>query len=189
MKTITIAGASLALILSLSACSGTGGTITTSPAAPNAQPAETTTAPVETTPEPTPTEERPAKFGETFTFKDGISIMVAKPVPGHASETAAGAEETAGAIRVFTITITNNTKKVFDPSMISAEVNYGPDGLVASQVFDSAQNIGGGFEGNILPGKRQVGKMAFAIPGGPQDLLMSISPSFSHEQALFVGKL
>jgi hypothetical protein len=193
MKTITIAGASFALILGLTACSGgkenyPEGKISDATASAAAAPASSG-APVETAPapEPTPTEEGPAKFGQTFTYPDSIAISVAKPVAGTTSEYAYGAKQTAGNIRILTVTITNNTKKVFDPSQVTADLNYGPDGTAADRVFDSAQ-LGEGFDGKILPGKKQVAKMAFAVPAGPQELLFSIAPSFSHDDALFMGE-
>lgn len=191
MKTITIAGASFALILGLTACSGgtenypegkISDATTSAAAAPVAAPSTEAPAPA---PEPTPT--GPAKFGQTFTYPDGIAITVAKPVAGVASKYAYGAEQTGGNLRIVTVTITNGTKKVFDPGVVTEDLNYGPDGTAAEQVFDSAQ-LGEGFEGKILPGKKQVAKLAFAVPAGPQDLLFSISPSFSHDDALFMGE-
>lgn len=72
--------------------------------------------------------------------------------------------------------------------MVMADVNYGPDGTPAERVFDSAQNLGSGFEGKILPGKKQVAKLAFAVPHAPQEVLISIAPSWDHDDALFIGK-
>jgi hypothetical protein len=203
MKSIQIAGASLAIILGLTAC-GTGGKVSSAPAtsapassAAAASAPDATTEPTSTEqelqqaqtpePEPTPTETGPAKFGQSFSYDDGMTISVAPPKSGQATETAAGATETAGEIMILTVTITNGTKKVFDPSVVSADLNYGPDGTAAQRVFDSAQNLGSGFEGKILPGKKQVAKLAFGVPAHPGEVLVSIAPSFSHTDALFSG--
>lgn len=195
MKTMSIAGGSLALILTLSACGSTSGSVDDSappatpsvetPAAEAPQAAPDTVS--EPAPEPEPEDDGPAKFGETFTYEDGIAISVSQPVTGQASEYAAGGDETGGAIRILTVTILNGTKKVFDPGMVRADLNYGPNGTAASRVFDSSNNLGAGFEGKILPGKKQVAKLAFGVPKGPQEILVSISPSFKHNEVLFHG--
>lgn len=199
MKTISIAGAALALVIGLTACGGTGGSTSTAPAPDGTTPPVTTSPTSEAAPfteptteftpapEPTPTEDGPAKFGQVFEYNDGMTISVAPPTPGMASDTAAGADQTAGELMILTVTITNGTKKVFDPSIVRADLNYGADGTAAERVFDSAQNLGSGFEGKILPGKRQVAKLAFAVPAHPGEVLVSISPSFSHNEALFMG--
>lgn len=206
MKTISIAGASLALLVGLTACgTGTGGTVSSSaPASSSPAPApDGTTPPVTTSPtaeaapaftepttepEPTPTEDDgPAKFGQVFEYEDGMTISVGAPTSGMATDTAAGAEETAGEIMILTVTITNGTKKVFDPNLVRADLNYGADGTAAQRVYDSAQNLGSGFEGKILPGKKQVAKLAFGVPAHPGEVLVSISPSFSYNEAMFLG--
>lgn len=192
MKSISAASASLVLVLGLAGCATTGNVASAPESSGASTPASTSEpaiVPVETPePDPTPTEDGPAKFGETFAYEDKITIAVAKPTSAMATDSAAGATETAGEIRILTVTITNGTKKVFDPTQFTADLNYGPDGTAASRVFDSAQNLGSGFQGKILPGKKQVARIAFGVPAGPQDILVSIAPSFGHTDALFLGE-
>lgn len=130
-----------------------------------------------------------AAFGEEWTYDDGISVNVTYSGGKTASQYAAGAEETNGQIRLFEVSIVNNGKKVFDPAMFNADVNYGPTGTAAKRVFDSGSGLDGQFQGKILPGGTQAVTMAFAIPiDEPLDLLMTTSPSWDHSEKLFFGE-
>jgi len=182
MKNIaSIATVSLALLLGATACS-TGGEVT-----PAAAPAATSApAPVPATPEPA--DDGTASFGETFTYKDGIAVTVSAPELSTAGQYAAGAEASGGEIQVFTVTLVNGTSEVLDPIGTYITANFGADGTAAQQVFDSASGLGLTFEGKILPGKKQVGKVAFAIPAAETDVLVSVTPDFAHDAALFQAK-
>lgn len=130
-----------------------------------------------------------AAFGEEWTYKDGIAVKVAYAGAGMASEYAAGAETTAGQIRLFDVSITNNSEEIFDPAMFMADINYGAEGTAASRVFDTANGIGDQFQGKILPGGTQTVSMAYAIPtDAPLDLIVTITPSWEHGEKLFFGE-
>ena len=163
------------------------------PAKPAAQVASSASAEA---PAPAPTTEAPAvrdkiaKFGESFEYMDGLAVTVTGAGAAIASETAAGAEVTEGQMYLFTVEVVNGSEEIFDPAMFMAEVNYGPEGTAASQVFDSAQNLGDRFQGRILPGKKQTVTYAFAIPADKLgEVLMIVSPSYEHAEQLFSSPL
>lgn len=192
MNKFSIATLSLALLFGATAC-GTSGAPASDPASapPSVQPApsvaKSTPEDITPSPEPTPTVEESSvgtgNFGETWKYGDGVTVAVSKPTRGVAGPYSAGGKPGDSTL-VFTVTVTNGTKKVLDPSMVHAELNYGADGTAAEQVFDEGIN---GFEGKILPGKKQTATMAFAVPVNATEVLMSISPTFEHEDALFLA--
>lgn len=186
---ITLTGA--ALLLALSACSSIQAESKSSPSpSASSQGVGTPTPPgvEESAPAETPEDLGPstAAFGQTWEYEDGIAITVTMGAARIASQTAAGAEATGGEYREFTVTVENHTKRAFDPSLTLADVNYGPSGTKASRVFDIQSGIGDSFQGSILPGKRQTVVFGFAIPAKEKkDIVMSISPSFKHEDVLY----
>jgi hypothetical protein len=91
---------------------------------------------------------------------------------------------------MFDVTLTNGTSGLYDPTLLTISTVYGAAGAQASQVFDSAQNLGTPFSGKVLPGKAQTVRMAFAIPPeGLSDVTMTVTPDFSHNDAIFTGGL
>ena len=130
-----------------------------------------------------------AEFGEEWTYDDGISVNIAYTGGKTASQYAAGAEATANQIRLFDVSVTNNSKEVFDPAMFNVDVNYGAEGTAAKRVFDSGSGLDGQFQGKVLPGGTQKVTMAFAVPiDGPLDLLVTTSPSWDHDEKLYFGE-
>lgn len=156
-------------------------------------PTEAPTVEPSQTPEPEVTEgetleSQLAQFGDSWDYDDGISVTVVAVGPAIATDTAAGAEATGGEMVLFDVTITNNSKAIFDPSMVYTTVNYAS--TTAEQVFDSAAGIMPTFEGKILPGGSLTERQAYAIPTSvPNDVLFSVSPSWDHDESLFFGAL
>jgi hypothetical protein len=193
MKKFAIITVSAAILLGATAC-GTEGTPSSAPA--SAPPASSTAGPAPaSTPESvtpsaepteTPTEEssvRTANFGESYKYDDGTTIAVSKPTRGVSGQYSAGGNP-GDSILIFKVTVTNGTKKVMEAGTVYATMNYGVDSTAADQVFDEGIN---GFEGKILPGKKQTATMAFSVPAGATDVLMSIKPSFEYEDAMFLA--
>ena len=130
-----------------------------------------------------------AEFGEERTYDDGISVNIAYTGGKTASQYASGAEATANQVRLFDVSVTNNSKEVFDPAMFNVDVNYGAEGTAAKRVFDSGSGLDGQFQGKVLPGGTQKVTMAFAVPiDGPLDLLVTTSPSWDHDEKLYFGE-
>lgn len=130
-----------------------------------------------------------AAFGEEWTYDDGLTVKVSYLGGENASEYASGAEASGGQLRLFEVSITNNSEEIFDPAMFNASINYGAEGTAGKRVFDSAIGLDGQFQGKILPGGTQTVKMGYAVPNdAPLDLLMTTSPSWDHEEKLFFGE-
>lgn len=155
--------------------------------------AETASTPTESPESPTPApdvQESLVDFGQTWEYEDGIAVTVTHEGGAQASQYAVGAEETAGQMRIFDISIKNGTDAIFDPVGAYTTVNYGDNGQVAERVFDSEAGYGDMWQGKILPGKKQSLTMAFAIPtDAPSEVLLSVAPGFEYEDALFLGTL
>lgn len=184
MKKSIIAGLALTAALSLGAC--------TTPGAPAEQGSALPVATTQSSAAATPVSEDKAmpKFGEQFVWDDNLAVTVKPLGASKASETAAGADQSAGDIFLFEISIVNGTPENFDPALFMADVNYGATGAAASRVFDTAAGIGNSFQGVILPGKQQTVKFAYAIPAADLgDVQMTLSPSIMHTETTFTGAL
>lgn len=130
-----------------------------------------------------------AAFGEEWTYEDGLTVKVSYLGGATASQYASGAEATGGQLRLFEVSITNNSGEIFDPAMFNASVNYGAEGTAGKRVFDTGSGLEGQFQGKILPGGTQTVKMGYAVPNdAPLDLLVTTSPSWDHEEKLFHGE-
>lgn len=130
-----------------------------------------------------------AAFGEEWTYEDGLTVKVSYLGSETASQYASGAEATGGQMRLFEVSITNNSEEIFDPAMFNASLNYGAEGTAGKRVFDTGTGLEGQFQGKILPGGTQTVKMGYAVPNdAPLDLLMTTSPSWDHAEKLFFGE-
>jgi hypothetical protein len=119
-----------------------------------------------------------ATFGETFTWRDDLSIVVAPGVPFTPSDTASA--DDAPAYLVFEITVTNGGTEVYDPAMFTVSMQSGS--TEAGQVFDSAQ-LGDAPQTSLLPGRKATWKVAFGVTD-PKDLVMQVSPGFEYRDLL-----
>lgn len=177
-KTTSIATIALTALFGLTACSTAG-----EPAAPVPE-ESATAAPAAATEPASDATEGTAKFGKTWIYDSGIEVTVKQAGGAEASEYAAGVEETGGHYGLYEVTIANGTDEILDPSMTNVEVNYGDSGSPASRVFD--EGLDDFFQGKVLPGKSQTITEGYAIPAG-EDVIMSVTPDFSHDDAIFVG--
>ena len=218
-----LSAAALIAALTLTGCSQTGATSSQAEPAAESAAAETTEAAPETTeaaPETTEAEPTPeatventfepnpgnsekafgvqategaVKFGETWTYEDGVQITVTPVGPSLATEYAAGGEATGGEIFIFDVVVLNGSDAIFDPTMFMESMQYGAAGMQAERVFDSgnpAVGDSGSFEGKILPQKQQTARMAYAIPAAELgDVTMIVSPSYDHIDAIYTGPL
>jgi hypothetical protein len=188
MKKLSIATLSLALLLGATACSTEGAPTATptttqpgvtAPPAPVSAPEPYTESPAAT---PTPTDDGIAKFGETWKYDDGVAMTVSKPQAGVSTESSTNP---GAKLTVLTLTITNGGKTPLKPVGF-ATVTYGPEGVPAEQVYDSAQGLAENWPQTILPGKKATIKAAFAMPADSKDVTLTISPTFEHAEAIFV---
>ncbi|OZD81446.1 hypothetical protein CH273_12070 [Rhodococcus sp. 05-339-2] len=121
-------------------------------------------------------------FGQAFTFKNNLAVSVDPPVPyaASASSTASG----TGEVVAFTITIVNGSSENYDPGLFSVSLQSG--NVEAEQIFDSANDIGGGPTTVVLPTREATFQVAFEV-GDPSDLVMQVSPGFEYRDAIFTS--
>ena len=131
--------------------------------------------------------EVPAKLGGSgYSYSDGLEVTIGKPTPYKPSESAAGTVE-GDSYLVFTVTITNGTKKVFDPSLIQVSVQSGStEGSSIIDLGNDAGDIGGSPSTNILPGRKLTYKTAFGVTN-TRDLVVQVTPSFDYDPAIFTS--
>ncbi|NLU64905.1 hypothetical protein HCA61_21955 [Rhodococcus sp. HNM0563] len=122
-----------------------------------------------------------AKFGQGFTFRNGLAVTVGMPEPFAPSGTAAGFNPGDQAI-TFTITIVNGSPENYDPALFTTTLQSG--NREASKIYDSASNIGETPTTVILPGRESEFQVAYSVTD-PTDLVMEVSPGFEYRDAIF----
>lgn len=140
---------------------------------------------------PSPSESVPdapavVMLGETYTYPDGLQLMVESLPDGVIPESYGFVSPAVGTpYPVFRYTITNGTSVPFDPALASQTINYGPAGTAPGQVY----GVGDGmdyWQGAILPGQSQSLEIPYDMPVG-QDVTITFAPSFEHMPAIFTN--
>jgi hypothetical protein len=155
--------------------------------------AAATEPPASAEPTTTPTDEdRVAKVGATqwFEYGDGMKVQVTSLKRFRISQYAAGGKP--GDVGVIaTVTLQNGSANTFDTGLVDVKLASGPNGDQAESVFDSDQNLSGGFEGSMLPGKKKTARYGFAIPkaNASSTLQLEVAPGWDYEGSHFEGKL
>ncbi|MCX3063877.1 DUF4190 domain-containing protein [Streptomyces beihaiensis] len=116
--------------------------------------------------------------GDSVIYDDNLTVTVSNAVAFNPSPYAAGHTKGHDAYKV-TITVTNNSKKRFDASMLTADARAGQDGVQAEQIFDD--KVGSGFDGTILPGKKATVVYGFDTPAAAKNLTVEVTPSFDYD--------
>lgn len=172
--------------LLLAGCGTTGGEVGEPVAGTNAPQETKTDKPAEDSTE-TPTEEPAAtanpKFGETFTYEDGLSVTVSAPEPYTPSDTAATGGEPS--FVKFQVTVVNGTSENYDPSLFYVTMQSG--NAEAGEVYDSANNLNGSPTTPILPGREGTWAIAFGVTD-PNDLVMQVrADMFEREDIIYTS--
>lgn len=167
----------LALVLAGCATPGqpTGHVVT--PAA-----SQTPEALTEETPEPSPY----AKFGETYTWADNVSITVNGPSPFVVSNTGIGTiigqQDLA-----FVVTFFNGSENPIEVSSSYATASAG--GKEASKIFDVGNAVGRIGETpstSVLPGQSVEWVIGFSV-ADPNSIVFEIQPGFAYDKAIFTN--
>ena len=123
-------------------------------------------------------------FGDTFAYKDGVTISVSAPTPFTPGEYAYGADQASNV--ALTFTIVNGSTKNLDvlafPTVTSA-------GVAASDVFDSdnAALSPAPPTSTVLPGQSLTWTAAYSI-ADPNSLQVEVTPStFAYDEAIFTN--
>jgi hypothetical protein len=184
-STVLLAAASL-IMATLSGCSSSTGSVS-----PTATVTETVTANASEPPDDASTpagegEETPAgaqaKFGETFSYGDGLQITVSKPAPYRPSQYAACDKGVSHL--VWTVTVKNGTTEPYDPSGYSDTVQSGQ--TEGSSCFDSGKGLEGEPNTTLLAGRTVTWKVGFGVEN-PDDVVMEVRPGFEYESTIFTS--
>ncbi|MGW7417375.1 DUF4190 domain-containing protein [Streptomyces sp. NPDC054863] len=127
---------------------------------------------------------KPKAFGSTYTYKNGVSITVGKPVPYTASSTAAG--HTRG-YKSFTVKITlkNGSKEKFD-SLYAIPRFKDADDAEVQKIFDG--DVPSSFRGALHPGRSKTGTYAFDLPPEAAGAAgVEMSPGIGYDEAVWSG--
>jgi hypothetical protein len=187
--TIRLASAALAVAaLTLTGCASgvdtAGSTSDDAPAGSN-RPVDEATAEPATAEEPTeePTEAAFNTFGQTYTWENNLSVAVSPPEPYKRGEYAAGGEGAAHHV-AFTVTIVNNTGKIYEPSMFTTTVQSA--NAEGDQVYDSQNGMEGAPMTKVLPGRESKFKIAYGVES-VEDIVMEVSPGFEYQSTIFTS--
>ncbi|MEU9999720.1 DUF4190 domain-containing protein [Streptomyces sp. NPDC050848] len=137
-------------------------------------------------PEPTETTPAALKFGQTFTYEDGIKVTVSQPRAYKPDQFAAGHTKGNSAFQV-TVTIVNGSKETLDVTGALVDASDA-QGAQADAIFDGS-NATTMFRGNVLPGKQAKGDFAFSLPAAAAgEMQVELSPTIlDHENAIWIG--
>ncbi|MFP8885961.1 DUF4352 domain-containing protein [Streptomyces mangrovi] len=109
----------------------------------------------------------PLSAGDTASYSSGLKITVSEASSYTPGEYALGHTEGNKAHQV-TVTLENTGDKKTDIGLITLSARAGENGVEAEQIFDD--EIGSGFEGNLLPGKKATARFAFDAPASAGNL-------------------
>jgi hypothetical protein len=176
LMTLAVAGVAT---FALGACASTEGSgTTTEPQAGTNAPAETeAAAPVETEAPAAPVN---PKFGETYTWEDGFQVTIGAPVAFTPSEYSMF-DEAAAAHVVFDVTVVNGTAANWEPIFTTTAQS---GNIEAEQIYDSENDVNGGLDTTLLPGREAVFKIGYSV-ANPADIVLEVSPDFEHENVIY----
>ncbi|MFI8965114.1 DUF4190 domain-containing protein [Streptomyces sp. NPDC053493] len=153
------------------------------PSASAAPGGEATDAPSKDTGEKAPAA---LKFGDTFTYDDGIKVTVSQPKAHTPDGFAAGHTKGNKAFQV-TITIVNGSDKPLDVAGALPDAKDA-QGAAADMVFDGSY-ASKPFQGKVLPGKQATAQYTFSLaPAAAGELQVELSPTIlEHDAQIWTG--
>jgi hypothetical protein len=168
----------LALLVAFlcSACVGTTGdnpdakAPTSESPAPSSQPTGQTLTP---TSEPTDSgtfQRETVAFGKSYTWDDGVSVTVGKPI-GFKPSAYAVVHKSKRYLK-FTVTVVNESKKPIDLGLTYISVKSSNE--AAHEVFDSASGLRGPPIAKVLKGRESKFEVGFGV-ADPKDMVMEIA--------------
>ncbi|MBM7173672.1 DUF4190 domain-containing protein [Streptomyces sp. G44] len=125
------------------------------------------------------------RFGETFTYDDGVKVTVAPPVSYRPSTYALGHSEGDKA-RTVKITVVNGTDRAVDLDLTNVTFKDA-DGAEAEKIF--GDGLPRELAGNLLPGKEAVATYAVSLPADAATTLeVQVEPGFlRYDSATWAG--
>ncbi|MGX1884709.1 DUF4190 domain-containing protein [Streptomyces sp. NPDC055287] len=133
-------------------------------------------------------EARNLTFGETYTYENGLKISVSKPQPFVPDAYVIGHAKGNKAVQVTVVAVNDGTKAVdFKTGLPNVS---DADGADAELIIDGSgrQKV---LSGNLLPGKRSVGKYAYSLPADAADRMrVDFSPDvMEYDDTIWTGPL
>jgi hypothetical protein len=130
-----------------------------------------------------------AAVGQTWVYENGLHVTINSLKRTKITQYVRSEYPDMDGV-LISITIENGSDDVFDTSALTTDVQYGTDGTIADQVFDSANNKNAdGFTGTVRTGKKITATVEFAIPKKTTDIDIAISPDFNTDAAQFTGRV
>lgn len=125
-------------------------------------------------------------LGHAAAYEDGLGMTVAYVKHSHVTGYADGADDTAGNIIVFKVTIENDSRSTFDASLAMIDSVTLSDGSNAESVYDDHYD-GVDFT-NIPAGQKQSFDVAFAAEPDVHSVTIQASPGMEYEPTLWQGQ-
>lgn len=178
-----LAALGLIAVLTATGCGSTTGKADSDP--PSGTNADASTpASADASPTAETSQDANLKFGQAFTWEDGLTVKVSKPKPFKPSEYAATTGK--GQAIKFTFTVVNQTKKPYDPSLFYATLQSG--NTEAEEIFDSENGLEGSPNTKVLAGREAKFDAGYNVKN-PKDLVLELSPDagMEYESAIFTS--
>lgn len=159
---------------------GRAGEATSGTNRPSASAAATSSAPTRSPSKSTPAGPTITPLGQTFTYENGLAVLVSDPQPYEPSSYIV--EMTPAATYVaFDVTVVNGTPEAYEPATFYATAQS--DNVEAEQIFDS-EKLAMPPTTPLLPGRESKFKIAFAV-SNPEDIVLMVRPGFDYEKILY----
>lgn len=135
------------------------------------------------TPEATEAAAENPKFGQTFTFKNGLAVSISAPAAYTPSTYASG----AGANNIkMTVTVNNGTDTAVSPVIFQYTATAA--GQAGASIIDSEQHVGDFSTGNVAPGASTSYDIGFAFTGSADGVTVTLDPTdFVSKPATFTS--
>ncbi|OEJ39407.1 hypothetical protein AR457_20815 [Streptomyces agglomeratus] len=124
--------------------------------------------------------------GDSAVYDDKLTLTMSAPAAYTPGEYSIGHTKGNKAYKV-TLVIDNAGKEKFDAALVTTEARAGEEGVKAEQIFDD--KVGEVFTGTVMPGKKATVVYAFDTPADAKNLVVEVSPDFSHDASQWELKL
>jgi len=153
--------------------SPTGNNTVTEGVAPKTEdtPSDTPEVPVQDT----------AKFGQSFTWEDGVTVTVSAPKVFKPTDIAAGTEGYKHFV-MFTVVLVNKTGQPIDPSQIYYTAQSADN--EASAIFDTDLGLEGAPETTLLNGRQTKFKIGFGVLN-TKDVVLELTPGPQYNSVIW----
>ncbi len=183
MNRLIARASATAIFVMVVGCGQTDGAPTADGGAGVNRPTASSDANTSSSPATSAAESTISKFGQAFTFRNGLSVSVGLPEPYTPSPTASTSSIDSQYV-AFTVNVVNGSSDIYEPASFTANLQSG--NTEAQEVFDSANGYSGSPSTSVLPGRESQFGIAFEV-ADPTDLVLELSPGFEYRDAIFTN--